>query len=197
MCSCQAIDHCAGLSLKFHFILSVLMDISLKIILVDVHTDDLCSFGKFMYFCSNLSGAERNTETEKQITLCICDHVRIAVSIRTSDTAEVQRMVIAQHGFCKDTCNNRNLSFLCEMNQLLLAYLAVYSMSEHNHRALRLFQRFQNCIGCLLRCGLICMFILEFHVINRILYFTSLNIHRQVDKNRASSSCRCNVISLI
>ena len=146
---------------------------------------------------SDLSGAERNTETEKQVTLCIGDHVCISVSISAPDTSEIQRVFITKHRFCQYTGNDRNLSFTCKLYQFPLTGRAVYTMSQHDHRTCRCFECCQNRISSLLRLCSICVDILKCHIINRIFYFASLNIHWKVNKNRTSASCGCNVICFI
>ena len=111
-CLCKTVNYCTGLCLQFYFILTVFMNISLKIILINVYANNLRIFCKLVNLGSNLSGTKGNAETEKQVTLCIGDHICITVTIRTANTAKIKRIVIPQHGFCKNACDNRNLPFL-------------------------------------------------------------------------------------
>ena len=94
---CKTINHCSCLCLKLYLILTILMDISLKIVWINIYTYDLCTSGKFMYFGSDLSGTQRNAKAEKQIAFCIGDHICITVSIGTADAPEIQRMVVSQN----------------------------------------------------------------------------------------------------
>ena len=96
-CFCKTIDYCTCLCLQLHFIDTILMDISLKIVWINIYTYDLCTSGKFIYFGSDLSGTQRNAKTEKQIAFCIGDHICITVSIGTADAPEIQRMVVSQN----------------------------------------------------------------------------------------------------
>ena len=73
------------------------MNISLKIVRINIYTYDLCISGKFMDLGSNLSCTQRNTKAEKQVAFCIGDHICITMSIGTANAPEIQRMVVSQN----------------------------------------------------------------------------------------------------
>ena len=173
------------------------MDISLQIIRINIYTDNAGIFRKFVHFGPDLSGTHGNPETQDQITFRVGDHISVTMSVSTSDTSEIQRMVIGQYRLRQHTCDNRYLSFPGKTKQCLLTFCAVHPMSKHDHRAYRLLQCLQDHIcRCFCLCR-ICMTFFEFHIIDRISHFTSLHIHGQVDQNRSLSSCIRNMICLI
>ena len=188
------------------------MDLSLKVIRIDIHTDDLRSLGKLMDLRSDLACAERNPKTKQEITFRIGDHICIPVSVGTADTSEVQRIIKFQNRTGEYTCDHRNMMDACEISKHFFCF-AIRSVADHKYRTFRTFNLIQNILCCLCRIRRICfcnsipvksgsilriifsiygcidLFFRKFHIINRIFHFTSLYIHRQVDKNRAFPSC--------
>ena len=86
-------DHICRIHAEFQLIGSILVNISLQIILVNICTNNLRAFCKLMHLGANLAGAEGNAKTDQKVTFGIGDHVGVAVTVSAADTAEVQRIV--------------------------------------------------------------------------------------------------------
>ena len=121
--------------------LTILMDISLKIVWINIYTYDLCTSGKFMYFGSDLSGTQRNAKAEKQIAFCIGDHICITVSIGTADALEPKFSC----KLCQDTgtVNGRTCSCVHKVMQQLrrqeIEQLSSLSISSFDTMELRYY----------------------------------------------------------
>ena len=188
------------------------MDFSLKVIRVNIHPDNLRSFGKFMNFRSDLTGTERNSKTKQKVAFCVGNHICITMSIGTADASEIQRIPKAQSGPGKYACDHRNVMGPCEICEHFFRF-SICSVANHEYRTFRLFHLRQDifcgfpCVRRIRLCngipvksssifriifaidGCFDLFLGKLHIINRIFYLTSLYIHGQVNKNRAFSSC--------
>ena len=207
----QCLDQGTCFRQDLDLIFSIFVNIPLKIVRIKVYTDDLRAFCKFIHFGTDLSGTQGNAETQKQITFGIGDHVCISVAIGSSDTPKILGIIISQNRLGKHTGNNRDLTASCKTDQLLLTDSTVYPMSQHDHRPSGLFQLitdYTNCLICTMqnvcRSSFHCLFhlnttdiLFKLHVINRILHFSTLDIHRQINKHRASPPRSRNMIGLV
>ena len=209
---CQLTHHSLCADAKAFLIFSSLMDLSLKIIRINIHTDDFGILRKLMNLSTNLTGTQGNSKAEQKVAFCIGDHICIPVSVSTSDAPEVQRIIKAQCGPGKYACDHRNVMGTRQICEHFFCFSGS-SVTDHKYRPFCSPDLIQNifCRLCSIRRIRLCncipvkgcpvfriifsiyscldLFLGKFHIINRIFHLASLHVHGKIDKNRSLSIC--------